>query len=186
MRSPDWTEFRSASEDPCGPCCLLERSFDLSNLPRNYVWVLGWAPENFPPHPEAAEISAQVKSYSREYLIERAQRIQEKQEQAAKKAEQFRKLEAQKRREDMAIMQQRGFDSAAIKQEIAAGPLQQAKSLMQTAGQMITSGVTDPKARLAICAECPFLGSDKRCGRCGCFTPAKAAVKKASCPIGLW
>lgn len=186
MRTPDWTAFRAGDgADPCGPCCLLERTFDLSNLPRNYIWTLGYLGE-WPGDPEAAEISAQVKSYSRAWLVERAEQIRAKQAEAEEKAERARQLQEQRRREDLAIAQADYSDVAAIKRKIEAGPLKMAKSLLQTAGQLATGGTTDPAERMAICKACPFMGDDKRCGKCGCFLPAKTRVAKSSCPIGLW
>ena len=185
MRTPDWTHFRSAEADPCGPCCLLEKSFDLSNLPRNYIWTLGYV-GTWPEQPELAEISAQVKSYSRQWLIERAERLVAERKKADAKAEEYRKLLGKKRNEEMATRAKVHTDSAALKRQIEAGPLKMAQSLIKTAGDLATGGTTDPQERLEICAACPFLGDDKRCGKCGCYTPAKARVKKSSCPIGLW
>ena len=186
MRVPDWTHFRSAEADPCGPCCLLERSFDLSNLPRNYIWALGYV-GTWPEQPELAEVSAQVKSYSREWLVERADKLEAERKKAEQKAEKFRQLQEQRRREDQALQLKSIVSNPdAMKRQIEAGPLKMAKNLIESAGQLATGGTTDPQERLAICAECPFLGKDKRCGKCGCYTPAKARVKKSSCPIGLW
>lgn len=186
MRTPDWTAFRCGDgAEPCGPCCLLEKSFDLSNLPRNYIWTLGYLGE-WPEHPEQAEISAQVKSYGREWLVQRAEQIKAKQAEAEAKAERYRQLQEQRKREDLEIARKEYSDVTAIKRRVEAGPLEMAKSLIQTAGQLATGGTTDPKERMEICTACPFMGSDKRCGKCGCFLPAKTRVAKASCPIGLW
>ncbi|MFZ9995638.1 MAG: hypothetical protein ACO3GU_02240 [Pelagibacteraceae bacterium] len=164
---------------------MLERSFDLSNLPRNYIWTLGYLGE-WPHHPEQAEISAQVKSYSKDWLLKRAEEIKEKQAAAERKAEEFRKLQEQRKLEDLEIARKEYSDLPAIKRRIEAGPLDMAKGLLKTAGQLASGGTTDPTERMAICTECPFMGSDKRCGKCGCFLPAKTRVAKSSCPIGLW
>lgn len=186
MRTPDWTAFRAGDgTDPCGPCCLMERAFDLSNLPRNYIWTLGYLGE-WPDHPEAAEISAQVKSYGRQWLIERADAMRQQREEAEAKRRELAELAAARRREDQAIAGANYSDVAAIKRQIEAGPLDMARSLIKSAADLATGGTTDPKARMDICSRCPFMGDDKRCGKCGCFLPAKTRVAKSSCPIGLW
>ena len=79
MRIPDWTHFRSAEADPCGPCCMLTSAFPVDDLPRNYIWQLGtyagvWEGA------EDAEVNAQVRSYSREWLLERDQKLRQKRE----------------------------------------------------------------------------------------------------------
>ena len=72
METPDWTHFRcSDGTSPNGPCCMLERAFTREELPDNYIWTLGYLGE-WSEDPRTAEISAQVKSYSREWLVERA------------------------------------------------------------------------------------------------------------------
>lgn len=186
MRTPDWTIFRAVDgADPCGPCCLLERTFDLSNLPRNYVWTLGYLGE-WPQHPEAAEISAQVKSYGRQWLMERAEEMRLKQEEAEAKREQMLRLQAERRAEDQSIQNANHSDVAAINRKIEAGPLDMVRGVIQSAKDLAIGGTTDPKARMEICERCPFMGEDKRCGKCGCFLPAKTRISKSSCPIGLW
>ena len=77
-------------------------------------------------------------------------------------------------------------DTTEIKRQVEAGPLAMAKSLVKSATDLATGGVTDPKERMEICNSCPFKGDDQRCGKCGCFLPAKTRVKKSSCPIGRW
>lgn len=42
------------------------------------------------------------------------------------------------------------------------------------------------KERLKICAKCPHLQSNKRCGKCGCYVPAKVKAPDAKCPIRKW
>lgn len=186
MRTPDWTTFRAGDgTDPAGPCCLMERTFDLSNLPRNYIWTLGYLGE-WPEHPEAAEISAQVKSYGRQWLIERADALRRKQEEAEATRRQLAQLSAARAAEDKAIAEKDYSDVTAIKRRIEASPLDMAKGLIKSAADLATGGVTDPTARMEICQRCPFMGDDKRCGKCGCFLPAKTRVAKSSCPIGLW
>lgn len=186
MQTPDWTHFRSADTDPSGPCCLLEKTFDLSNLPRNYIWTIGYI--GVWKGPEEAEIAAQVKSYSREFLSRRAEDLKNKKEEAARKQEELNALRAQRKQEmDRLTEKHNGFtDEDAIKQKIEAGPLQMARSLIKSAGDLATGGVTDPSARMEICNTCPFKGDDQRCGKCGCFLPAKTRVKKSTCPIGRW
>ena len=188
MRAPDWTHFRSAEADPAGPCCLLEDAFPVNELPRNYIWTLGYI-GTWPHHPEAAEISAQVKSYSREWLEERSRLLKEKRQEVAKKQSELADLRAKKRREDA----QRTVHAAntmdgkeEIKRRVEASPLKMAQSLMKAGADLATGGMTDPKERMEICNSCPFKGDDQRCGKCGCFLPAKTRVKKATCPIGRW
>lgn len=42
-------------------------------------------------------------------------------------------------------------------------------------------------ARLAVCRSCEwFRASDRRCGKCGCGTSAKASLRSSKCPVGLW
>lgn len=77
-------------------------------------------------------------------------------------------------------------DMDAIKRKIEAGPLAMAKGLIKSAADLATGGTTDPAERMAICEKCPFMGKDKRCGKCGCFLPAKTRIAKSSCPVGLW
>lgn len=184
VQLPDWTHFRSADADPAGPCCLLPGYFDTKALPRNYIWTIGYIGTWVSP--EDAEISAQVRSYSREFLMERQKlledkrRIEDAQKQALQRAQ-------QERREEMDRLQKDQFmDKAAIERRIEAGPLAMAKSLAKSVGDLATGGVTDPSARMDICSTCPFKGDDNRCGKCGCFLPAKTRVKKSSCPIGRW
>lgn len=186
MQVPDWTVFRSADgQDPCGPCCLLEKTYDLKHLPRNYIWTLGYLGE-WPGHPEAAEISAQVKSYSRQWLIERAEEIKKKQRMVEDQQREMERLAMIREAQDQKTANADFSDKDAIRRKIEAGPLAMAKGLIQSAKDLATGGVTDPTARMEICQKCPFMGTDKRCGKCGCFLPAKTRVAKSSCPIGLW
>lgn len=185
MRTPDWTHFRSADTDPCGPCCMLTHAFSVDELPRNYIWQLGqwigaWV------NPEEAEINAQVKSYSREWLLERDKQLQQKRKELAEKQAEYKRLAEARMKQNNELTEQKFMDQDAIKRRIEAGPLQMAKGLVQTAGQLATGGLTDPAARMDICKTCPFMGKDQRCGKCGCFLPAKTRVKKSSCPIGKW
>lgn len=186
MQTPDWTHFRSADTDPSGPCCLLEKAFDTSNLPRNYIWTIGYL--GTWKNAEEAEISAQVRSYSREYLMQRSKDLTTKREAEAKKKEELDALRAQRTQElDRMTDKYKGFaDEASTKQRIEAGPLAMARGLVKSAADLATGGVTDPSARMEICNTCPFKGDDQRCGKCGCFLPAKTRVKKSSCPIGRW
>lgn len=42
-------------------------------------------------------------------------------------------------------------------------------------------------ARLGVCRSCEwFRASDRRCGKCGCGTSAKASLRSSKCPIGRW
>ena len=62
MRTPDWSHFSTLEgHKPEGPCCLLESSFDRSQLPANYIWTLGYV-GTWEGH-LSAEVAAQVKSY---------------------------------------------------------------------------------------------------------------------------
>lgn len=188
MRTPDWTHFRSSDADPCGPCCLLESAFSIAELPRNYIWTLGFL-GTWPHHPEAAEISAQVKSYSKEWLVKRAEMLKHKREEVAKKQVELSALRAKKRLEDQvrtANAENTMTDMDEIKRRVEASPLKMATSLVKSAADMVTGGLTDPDERMKICQSCPFMGDDKRCGKCGCFLPAKTRVKKSTCPIGRW
>lgn len=185
MRIPDWTHFRSAEADPCGPCCLLSHAFSTDDLPRNYLWQLGTYTGAW-ESPEAAEINAQVKSYSMQFLLERDQKLRQKRAELVEKEIEYKALAAARMRQNKELTEAKFMDQDAIKQRIEAGPLKQAKGLMQSAGQVITGGLTDPKARMAICNECPFKTDDGRCGKCGCVLAAKTRVKKSSCPIGRW
>ena len=184
MKLPDWTHFRSADTDPTGPCCLLPASFDTKALPRNYIWTIGYIGTWVSA--EDAEISAQVRSYSREFLMERQKllaekrRIEDAQKQALQAAQRERSAEMQK------LQKNQLMDKAAIERRIEAGPLAMAKSLVKSGVDLATGGVTDPTARMDICSTCPFKGDDNRCGKCGCFLPAKTRVKKSTCPIGRW
>ena len=182
MKIPDWTHFRSADADPQGPCCMLEQAFPLNELPRNYIWTIGYLGEW--QGAEGAEISAQVKSYSREFLRQRADLLKAKKEEAIKKENHYRALKAKRQAEAEAA--ESVFDKDALKRKIEASPLQMAKNLVKSAGQLATGGMTDPKERMEICNSCPFKGDDQRCGKCGCFLPAKTRVKKSTCPIGKW
>lgn len=43
------------------------------------------------------------------------------------------------------------------------------------------------EARLATCRACPlYRPSDGRCGACGCWCAAKAALEQERCPDGRW
>ena len=188
MRTPDWTHFRSSDADPCGPCCLLETAFSVAELPRNYIWTLGYLGA-WPNHAEAAEISAQVKSYSKSWLMKRAEMLKSKREEVATKQAELSQLRAKKRLEDQvrtANAENTMKDMDEIKRKVEATPLGMAKSLVKSAADVVSGGLTDPEERMKICKTCPFMGDDKRCGKCGCFLPAKTRVKKSSCPIGRW
>lgn len=135
---------------------------------------------------EEAEITAQVRSYSRQWLVERQQMLERKR---AELIDQQHKLKAAKLRaqaERRQLQEDNLKDEAAIKQRIEAGPFKMAKSLVKSAGDLVTGGTTDPTARMEICNKCPFKGDDQRCGKCGCFLPAKTRVAKSTCPIGRW
>jgi hypothetical protein len=42
------------------------------------------------------------------------------------------------------------------------------------------------KHRISICLKCDRLKSNKRCGICGCYMPAKVRSLKSKCPKNLW
>lgn len=186
MRIPDWTDFRSADADPCGPCCLLERAFTREGLPANYIWTIGylgqWAGA------EEAEISTQVKSYGREWLLERERHLGRRKKELVRKEQQYRELADKARRERDLMTENaiRDLEPEVVKQRIEAGPVAMAKGLMKSAVDVATGGVTDPKDRMSICNTCPFKSDDGRCGKCGCVLAAKTRVKKSSCPINRW
>jgi len=184
MKTPDWTHFRSAETDPEGPCCLLPGSFPVDELPRNYIWAIGYIGEW--KGKEDAEISAQVRSYSREFLLARADTLKKKKEEEKRRIAELDRLQAQRKAQMDRLASKKIMDGDAIKRKVEASPLQMAKGLIKSAGQLATGGVTDPTERMKICDSCPFKGDDKRCGLCGCFLPAKTRVAKSSCPIGLW
>lgn len=41
-------------------------------------------------------------------------------------------------------------------------------------------------ARLAVCASCDQLRSNRTCARCGCFVDAKARFRSQDCPLRRW
>jgi len=184
MQTPDWTHFRSDGTDPSGPCCLLPSAFPVDELPRNYIWTIGyigtWKGK------EDAEISAQVRSYSRDFLVERAHTLKAKKEEERKRIQQLEVLQARRKEQMDRLTADTMKDQEAIKRKIEASPLAMAKNLVKSAADLATGGVTDPKERMDICNSCPFKGDDNRCGKCGCFLPAKTRVKKSSCPISRW
>lgn len=184
METPDWTHFRSADIDPSGSCCLLENAFPVRDLPRNYIWVIG---EHHPwKGGEDAEITAQVKSYSRAWLNARQAMLQRKRDELTQQQAKLLELKRKKELETRSMQVNTMKDEAATKQRIEAGPMKMARSLIQSAADLATGGVTDPAGRMEICNQCPFKGDDQRCGKCGCFLPAKTRVKKSTCPIGRW
>lgn len=184
VKLPDWTHFRSAETDVSGPACLLPAAFDMSQLPRNYIWTIGYIGTWISA--EDAEISAQVRSYSRQFLLERQALIERKKKQEEEQLASLARAQEQRKNEMDRLQQDQFKDMAAIERRIEAGPLQMAKSLAKSVGDLATGGVTDPSARMEICKTCPFKGDDMRCGKCGCFLPAKTRVKKSTCPIGKW
>ena len=184
MKLPDWTHFRSADADPQGPACLLPGAFDTSNLPRNYIWTIGYIGTWHGA--EDAEISAQVRSYSREFLMERNETLKKKREEEQRQIALMEEANKKRKAEMDRLTADTMRDKDSIKRRIEAGPLQMAKSLVKSAGDLATGGTTDPTARMEICNSCPFKGDDNRCGKCGCFLPAKTRVKKSTCPIGKW
>lgn len=186
MRIPDWTDFRSADSDPCGPCCLLERAWSREGLPANYIWTIGYLGTWL--NPEEADISAQVKSYGRQWLMEREKHLTNKRRSLESQERRYRELadKARRERDEMTSSAIKNLEPEVVKQRIEAGPVAMAKGLMKSAADLATGGVTDPKARMEICNSCPFKSDDGRCGKCGCVLAAKTRVKKSSCPIGRW
>ena len=185
METPDWTHFRcSDGTSPNGPCCMLERAFTREELSDNYIWTLGYLGE-WSEDPRTAEISAQVKSYSREWLVERAGSLANKRQLLRDQQLELKRLQSIRTEKREGLTKEK-YGDMTQRRTVAASPLQMAKSLAKSAVDLTTGGVTDPKARMETCKKCPFFGSDQRCGRCGCFVPAKARVKKSTCPIGGW
>lgn len=41
-------------------------------------------------------------------------------------------------------------------------------------------------ARLAVCASCDQLRSNRTCAKCGCFVDAKARFRSQTCPLRKW
>jgi hypothetical protein len=41
-------------------------------------------------------------------------------------------------------------------------------------------------ARLAVCASCDQLRSNRTCAKCGCFVDAKARFRSQACPLRKW
>jgi hypothetical protein len=41
-------------------------------------------------------------------------------------------------------------------------------------------------ARLAVCASCDQLRSNRACAKCGCFVDAKARFRSQTCPLRRW
>jgi len=163
---------------------MLESAFSREDLPPNYIWTLGYIGEW--SDPRTADISAQVKSYGREWLQERHKTLESKRKLLRDQQLELKRLQAAKESERKKLTEDKFKDMDAIKRTIAASPVDMLKGVAKGAVDLATGGVTDPKERLAICEKCPFFGDDKRCGRCGCFVPAKARVKKSTCPVGAW
>lgn len=164
---------------------MLEKTFDLSNLPRNYIWTIGYLGV-WPEHPEQAEISAQVKSYSLQWLKTRAEEHKKRAKEVEAKRQEMENLALQRKLQDEKIALSKVKDMSELKRRIEASPLDMAKGIFKSAKDLATGGTTDPTARMEICNTCPFKGKDQRCGKCGCFLPAKTRIAKSSCPIGLW
>jgi len=40
--------------------------------------------------------------------------------------------------------------------------------------------------RMLTCLDCSKLKTNKRCGLCGCFMPAKVRSIKSKCPLNKW
>lgn len=163
---------------------MLEHAFPTNTLPRNYIWTLGFI--GTWPGAEAAEVATQVKSYSRAWLLDREEALKKRKAELELQQAELRRLQLSAEAEKRRLTEETMKDADAVKQRIEAGPLQMAKSVISAAGQLVSGGVTDPTERMAICDKCPFKGDDQRCGKCGCFLPAKTRVAKSSCPIGRW
>tara|TARA_R100000152_G_C6693512_1_gene124561 strand:+ start:177 stop:623 length:447 start_codon:yes stop_codon:yes gene_type:complete len=66
-----------------------------------------------------------------------------------------------------------------------------AKNFVSSAAKHVASGFNfasdeEKERRLAICAECPHIVNNTRCGKCGCVLKTKAGWATSSCPIGKW
>lgn len=66
-----------------------------------------------------------------------------------------------------------------------------AKNFVSSAAKHMASGFNnvtkeERDRRLAICAECPHIVNNTRCGKCGCVLKTKATWATSSCPIGKW
>jgi hypothetical protein len=57
------------------------------------------------------------------------------------------------------------------------------KAIVQRQPNLTTQQVA---ARLAVCASCDQLRSNRTCARCGCFVDAKARFRSQDCPLRKW
>lgn len=62
------------------------------------------------------------------------------------------------------------------------------KNIAEGFGNLIIGkDVPGSEGRYAKCLVCPeFKKLTKRCGKCGCYLPAKVKVPSEKCPLGKW
>jgi hypothetical protein len=83
---------------------------------------------------------------------------------------------------------------AMARQPAAPGLLKRAGSLAKAIGaetKAIVQGqptltAQQVAARLAVCASCDQLRSNRACAKCGCFVDAKARFRSQDCPLRKW
>jgi ribosomal protein L32 len=83
---------------------------------------------------------------------------------------------------------------AASRQSPPPGLLNRAGSLAKAIGsetkamvrRQATLTAAQVAARLAACASCGQLRSNRTCAKCGCFVDAKARFRSQTCPLGKW
>jgi hypothetical protein len=83
---------------------------------------------------------------------------------------------------------------AMARQPAAPGLLKRAGSLAKAIGsetKAIVQGqpnltAQQVAARLAVCASCDQLRSNRACAKCGCFVDAKARFRSQTCPLRKW
>jgi hypothetical protein len=83
---------------------------------------------------------------------------------------------------------------AKARQPATPGLLKRAGSLAKAIGAETkavvqgqpTLSAQQVAARLAVCASCDQLRSNRTCARCGCFVDAKARFRSQTCPLRKW
>jgi hypothetical protein len=83
---------------------------------------------------------------------------------------------------------------AMARQPATPGLLKRAGSLAKAIGsetKAIVQGqptltAQQVAARLAVCASCDQLRSNRACAKCGCFVDAKARFRSQDCPLRKW
>lgn len=81
--------------------------------------------------------------------------------------------------------------SEPVKDQKLPSTITMAKNFLKSAAEHIQGGMKHvekdmQQERLSICAECPHIVNNERCGKCGCFLQTKTKWATSSCPIGKW